>query len=80
VTRNAVGSADHAPEGATRTVYFERGGGSLSARVLRADDLSPGDSIVGPAVIDMPTTGIVVPPDTRVTRADGGDFIMTFEG
>jgi N-methylhydantoinase A len=80
VTRNAVGSADHAPEGATRTVYFERGGGSLSARVLRADDLSPGESIVGPAVIDMPTTGIVVPPDTRVTRADGGDFIMTFEG
>lgn len=80
VTRSASGTDDHAPEGATRTVYFERGAGGLSAQVLRSDDLDPGQSIIGPAVIDMPTTGIVVPPNTRVTRADGGDFIMTFEG
>jgi N-methylhydantoinase A len=80
VSRSAPGARDVAPDGATRTVHFERGAAGLEARVLRSDDLAPGDSVVGPAVIDLPTTGIVVPPGTRVARADGGDFIMTFGG
>ncbi|MCW3007176.1 MAG: hydantoinase/oxoprolinase family protein [Solirubrobacterales bacterium] len=80
VSRTAPGATDRAPDGATRTVHFERGEDGVEAAVLRSDDLQPGQSVTGPAVIDLPTTGIVVPPGTRVARGDGGDFIMTFGG
>jgi len=36
------------------------------------------DTAEGPAVIDLPTTGIVVPPGAQVAVSDGGNFIMTF--
>jgi hypothetical protein len=29
-------------------------------------------------VIDLPTTGIPVPPDATVTRTERGDFHLTF--
>ena len=41
---------------------------------LLADQVVP-----GPAVIDLPTTGIVVPAGAKVTRSAAGDFILTFE-
>jgi hypothetical protein len=30
-------------------------------------------------VIDLPTTGIVVPAGAQVTRSEVGDFILSFE-
>ena len=30
-------------------------------------------------MIDLPTTGIVVPAGAKVTRSPAGDFILTFE-
>ena len=50
-------------EGATRQVHFGRR--SLDARVWRVADLGLGDEIVGPAIIEEPTTTIVIPPGAR---------------
>lgn len=62
----------------TRTTYFVRGEGGLETPVYNGGALGVDEVITGPAVIDLPTTGIVVPPDTRVARSAGGDFVLTF--
>jgi N-methylhydantoinase A len=62
----------------TRAVAFERGAPAEEVPALSGTDLEPGSEIAGPAVIDLPTTGIVVPPDAQASRTDRGDFVLTF--
>jgi N-methylhydantoinase A len=62
----------------TRAVAFERGASAEEVPALSGTDLEPGSEIDGPAVIDLPTTGIVVPPGARASRTDRGDFVLNF--
>jgi N-methylhydantoinase A len=63
-----------------RTVAFARGEAPRPTPVYNGSAIAAGERIDGPAVIDLPTTGIVIPPGTSVVRSDVGDFIMTFGG
>jgi N-methylhydantoinase A len=62
----------------SRTAYFERGAAGQETPVYQGEALKADAVVDGPAIIDMATTGIVVPPGTRVVRTDRGDFILTF--
>jgi N-methylhydantoinase A len=63
-----------------RTAHFERGKPGIETPVYRGRAIHRGQEITGPAIIDLPTTGIVVPPGTTVTGSGGGNFTMTFGG
>jgi N-methylhydantoinase A len=39
--------------------------------------LEPGATVAGPAVIEEPTTTIVVYPGWNAAVTDGGDYLMT---
>ena len=57
---------------------FRRGVEPADTPVHDGRGLAPGERVQGPAVIDLPTTGIPVPPDAVVTRTERGDFHLTF--
>jgi N-methylhydantoinase A len=61
----------------TRPVYFERGAGAVEAAVYNGDAMPIGETVEGPAVIDLAITGIVIPPGTSCERRPTGDFVMT---
>ncbi|WP_187369321.1 hydantoinase/oxoprolinase family protein [Baekduia soli] len=63
---------------ASRVVHFVRGEPGQDTPIHDGRALALGDVVQGPAVIDLPTTGIVVPPGAQVAVSDGGNFIMTF--
>src|SRR5215213_1526497 len=67
---------EHKP---SRRVAFKRGGDPQDTPVYDGTAVAAGEQIGGPAVIDLPTTGIVVPPDATVTRTERGDFKLTFQ-
>lgn len=66
-----VPGSDHAgpdPEGArkgSRRAYFERAGGFVETAVYSAEALAPGNMVCGPAVIEAPTTTVVVQPGLK---------------
>jgi N-methylhydantoinase A len=66
-------------EKSTRLVAFERGAEPAPTKVYDGNGLLADQVVPGPAVIDLPTTGIVVPAGAKVTRSPAGDFILTFE-
>jgi N-methylhydantoinase A len=57
-----------------RLVSF--GGRRIETPIHREDDIKAGVAIHGPAVIEMPTTTIVVYPDMTVTYSDSGNFVF----
>lgn len=73
----AVGNGSGGGE-KTRAVAFERGADPVDTPVFAGAGLSAGREVDGPAVIDLPTTGIVVPPGAVVSRTNRGDFELTF--
>jgi N-methylhydantoinase A len=64
----------------SRKVAFERGSDPQDTPIHDGTAVPADKTIGGPAVIDLPTTGIVIPPDASVTRTERGDFHLTFEG
>jgi N-methylhydantoinase A len=72
--RLMVGAASS--EQGSRPVYFERGAGAVDTPTFRGDALVPGQVISGPAVIDLATTGIVVPASATCERRATGDFVL----
>jgi N-methylhydantoinase A len=64
----------------SRAVAFERGSAAEDVPAIQGAGLDPGVDVDGPAVIDLPTTGILVPPGARASRTDRGDFVLTFGG
>ncbi|MEN6359748.1 MAG: hydantoinase/oxoprolinase family protein [Smithella sp.] len=59
-----------------RKVYFEEFNGMVDTAVYDGTELRNGNFLVGPAVIEEPTTTIVVPPEVKVTVTEQGDFFM----
>ncbi len=59
----------------TDSVVF--GGESFSTQRYRGVTLEPGDKVVGPAVIDQPTTTIVVPPEWNATLDERSNIYLT---
>jgi len=59
----------------TDSVVF--GGESFSTERYRGVTLEPGDKVVGPAVIDQPTTTIVVPPEWDATLDERSNIYLT---
>ena len=49
----------------SRPAYFERAGGFVDTRVYDSEKLRPGHLVQGPAVIEVPTTTVVVQPGLR---------------
>jgi N-methylhydantoinase A len=45
--------------------------------VFRGLDLKPGDTIAGPAIVEEPTTTIVVYPKTTARVSASGHYIVT---
>jgi N-methylhydantoinase A len=78
VTRQ-TGAGGGSATKASRPVAFRRGEPAADTPIYDGNALTAGDVVEGPAVIDLPTTGIVVPRHTRVERSDAGDFILTIE-
>jgi N-methylhydantoinase A len=74
-TRSASGS----PIKPARPVAFQRGEPPVDTPIYDGNAVTAGETIHGPAVIDLPTTGIVVPPYAQLERSDAGDFILTIE-
>jgi N-methylhydantoinase A len=62
-----------------RRVAFERGAEPQDTPIYDGTAIGLGETIEGPAVIDLPTTGIPVPPDATVKRTERGDFHLTFK-
>jgi N-methylhydantoinase A len=59
----------------TRPAYFGNGN-SQKTPVFRGDALKPGDTIAGPAIIEEPTTTIVVYPDMSARVSPSGHYIL----
>ncbi|MEZ2388145.1 hydantoinase/oxoprolinase family protein [bacterium RCC_150] len=62
----------------TRTCYFGREG-KIETPVFRPADLQPGTRISGPAVIEEPTTTLVIYPGMAAQVADTGNYLLHIE-
>lgn len=71
-----AGSNDSTPE-VHRTDDIVFGGKPFATARYRGVTLSPGDRIAGPAVIDQPTTTIVVPPEWDAQLDDRSNIYLT---
>jgi N-methylhydantoinase A len=60
---------------AKRSAYFGSGDSRVTP-VFRGDALAPGDFIAGPAIIEEPTTTIVVYPDMSAQVSASGHYIL----
>jgi N-methylhydantoinase A len=61
---------------ATRDVYFD--GAFVPTRLYRRDDLVPGDTIPGPAMITEYTSATVLPPDSIAIVDTFGSLVISF--
>lgn len=69
-----------APPRAWRTAHFgELRASGLSAPVYRGADLVPGDRLPGAAVIEEPTTTLVIYPGSTVTVTEHGHYLLEIE-
>lgn len=63
----------------SRTVYFKRGEDPVEADVYDGLALTKDETVYGPAIIDLPTTGIVVPRNASAVQTSAGDIKMILE-
>ncbi len=64
-------------ESKRRQVVF--GGGKIEAPVFDGARLAPSMTVHGPAIVEEPTTTIVIPPQWRLSVNDFGDYEMSFD-
>jgi N-methylhydantoinase A len=62
----------------TRTCYFS-GTGKIETPVFKPADLLPGTRVSGPAVIEEPTTTLVIYPGMAAQVADTGNYLLHIE-
>ena len=64
-------------ESKRRQVVF--GGGKIEAPVFDGARLAPSMTVHGPAIVEEPTTTVVIPPQWRLSVNDFGDYEMSFD-
>ncbi|MBO9380346.1 hydantoinase/oxoprolinase family protein [Sphingomonas histidinilytica] len=69
--------AGHALKG-TRKAFFKELGGFVDTAVYDGTRLTCGNRIEGPAVIEEPTTTVVVMPGTAMTVSEYGSYVSRF--
>jgi len=70
------GSGDNKPV-AHRPAYF--GAGRVDTPIYHGDELSSGALITGPAIIEEPTTTLVVNPGMSARLSDAGNYLLETE-
>jgi N-methylhydantoinase A len=59
-----------------RKAYFKELGGMVETTIYRGDKLASGNRITGPAIIEEPTTTIVIPPKSKATVTKWGNYLL----
>src|SRR5699024_7514574 len=60
----------------TRRAYFRELGESVETPIYKGDELRAGNTIIGPAIIEEPTTNLVVFPNEVVRVSQYGSYIV----
>ena len=82
VGRSGLGSAEHrarssrTAEGKRRRVIFD--GVKIEAPVFDGAELAPAMTVPGPAIVEEPTTTVVIPPRWELAVNRFGDYEMSF--
>ena len=63
-----------------KEAYFRELGGLVETPVYRGDKLLYGARIEGPAIVQEPTSTLVVFPGSRVTVSRWGNYLIEVEG
>ena len=71
--RSAVAGNSHGPR---RRICFFGDGAGCATPIYKSAELARGSRIVGPAIIEEPTTTLVVYPDTAVTVSRAGHYLL----
>ncbi len=71
----AARQAAEAKTAKERTSFF--GEGAVSVPIYLGDDLTVGESIAGPAIIEEPTTTLVIYPGSSVRLTAGGNYVIS---
>ncbi|MDD5312895.1 MAG: hydantoinase/oxoprolinase family protein [Dehalococcoidia bacterium] len=61
---------------ATRKAYFKDLGGMVDTPIYKGVDLKPGNVITAPAIIEEPTTTILVMPDSKASITRYGNYLI----
>jgi N-methylhydantoinase A len=70
-----ISSAAAASKG-TRKAYFKNLGGMIDTPVYKGVDLKPGNRISAPAIIEEPTTTILVMPGSKASITKYGNYLI----
>ena len=62
-----------------RAAYFEESGGFVTARVYDGDRMQVGNVVKGPAIVELVTTTIVVPPGAEIELTPFGSFSVNLD-
>jgi N-methylhydantoinase A len=72
-----LGGEKRAPDTAVRTAWFD--GRAVDTRIVPGVALAPGDVVQGPAIIEEPTTTVVVPPRASARVTTLGSYLISPE-
>ena len=73
-----MGPAGEPPVHSRRTAFFGEGGG-IEIPVYLGAEFTHGSQVQGPAIIEEPTTTIVVYPDMSAQLSEAGNFLLTVD-
>ena len=59
----------------TRKAYFKELGGMVDTPIYKGADLKPGNRISAPAIIEEPTTTILVMPGSKASITKYGNYL-----
>jgi len=59
-----------------RQVFWKDKGGYVPINIYDGERLQPGNVVLGPAVIEFPTTTMTVLPDQRAKADEYGNFVI----
>ena len=62
-----------------RSAYFPDAGGWLETEIIRRSDLTPGQDIQGPSIVEDPDATIVVPPGDTIERTPRGHLLIRID-
>ncbi|MGQ4557095.1 hydantoinase/oxoprolinase family protein [Halobellus sp. GM3] len=63
-----------------REIYWPDRGAMAATQIYDGREMLPGNEIVGPTVIEMPNTSVVVRAEQQIAKNEYGDFIITNGG